>query len=82
MSKKITIFLNGAGSNEGDLSGKLQFRQCTDIDLIYMDGGLTFLSFTYRGKGGTGKPVQASFNLGNICGYGTEEEDRQCNIPR
>lgn len=82
MAKKITIFLNGAGSNEGDLSGKLQFRQCTNIELISMDGGLTFLSFTYRGKGGTGKPVKASFNLGNIYGYGKEEEDRQRTAPR
>lgn len=82
MSKKITIFLNGAGSNEGDLSGKLQFRRCTDIELTPTYGGITLLSFTYRGKGGTGKPVKASFNLNNICGHGIEEEDRQCTVPQ
>lgn len=73
MSHKITIFTQGCGSNENDFSGKLQFHNCTEIDVIPKDERL-WLVFNYKGRKGQGNPVEACFNMANIYGYVTEKE--------
>ncbi len=68
----ITIFLKNAGSNEGDLSGKLRFNDCEIINDPNDEPFEYTLKFRYM-SASTGKMVAATFNLDNIVGYVKEE---------
>ncbi len=81
----ITIFTQAAGSNKGDLSGKLRFEDCTDMQIInskavgLINAGSNLmkmpvsLEFNYK-SASTGKKNFARFALTSIVGYVVEEQ--------
>ncbi len=76
----ITIFTQAAGSNKDDLSGKLRFEGCSEINALNdfyktQETGPDRLVFKYISKS-TGKVNTAEFNCHTIVGYVMEKENQ------